>query len=307
MMNSIPLITVGLTCYNAQDTIIRAIESAQQQDWANIEVVVVDDCSEDSSIALLEEARIKFDNLRIIRHDQNKGYPSALNSIIDNAKGTYIAFFDDDDDSDPARLTKQMRRLNEYELKHQNCPLLCYTDRRVFVDGQEKPEAYVNAIGNKPEEPHGEVVADYILWHSRDKRYIWGEFGSCTLLAHKNTLKSFLFDPEFRRCAEWDLAVRIARAGGHFIAVNEPLVIQHKTPTSDKAGKKPLKYNLMLREKHKMFLKSKNVYWGAVLLAHSRFSYFRNKKWKSRLYLALACICAPHLILKEELIRRFVK
>ena len=57
--------------------------------------------------------------------------------------------------------------------------------------------------------------------------------------------------------------------GGDFIAVDEPLVIQHKTQTSDKAGRKPLDYALMLRKKHKKYLQKNHVYFGAILQAYS--------------------------------------
>lgn len=78
----------------------------------------------------------------------------------------------------------------------------------------------------------------------------------------KKVLKHYGFDPKFRRSAEWDLAIRVAYQGGYFIAVDQPLVIQHKTPTFDKAGRKPLDYALMLRKKHKAYLQKNKVYWG---------------------------------------------
>ena len=97
---------------------------------------------------------------------------------------------------------------------------------------------------------------------------IWGSLGG-TMMAPKKVLQEFGFDPNFRRSAEWDLAIRVALQGGDFIAVDEPLVIQHKTQTSDKAGRKPLDYALMLRKKHKKYLQKNHVYFGAILQAYS--------------------------------------
>ena len=45
------LVSIIITCYNSQDTIERAINSALSQEWPNIEIIVVDDCSKDSSFS----------------------------------------------------------------------------------------------------------------------------------------------------------------------------------------------------------------------------------------------------------------
>lgn len=302
-----PLITIGITCFNAQDTIERCIISACQQDWSAFEIIIVDDCSTDNSKDTIKALCQEDERIRLIEHKTNKGYPSALNTIVKNAQGEYIAFFDDDDDNKNHRLTEQYKRLYRFETDHPSALAVCYSHRRVFVDGQEKPEAFVKAIGSTKPEPHGPMVADYLLWHRKEKGYSWGEFGSCTMMAPTKLLKEFRFNPEFRRCAEWDLAVRLAFKGAYFISVDEALITQHKTQTQDKAGTKPLHYGLLLRKKHKEYLKKHRLYCGAILQAYARFYYFRNNRWKSRLYLALACLCAPHKIMREEFRKRLTK
>lgn len=305
MNKSLPLITIGITCFNAEDKIARAIESAIKQDWPNFEIIVVDDYSTDNSIKSIEEMKHKNPKIRFFSNKENQGYPSALNTIIKHAQGKYIAFFDDDDDNETDRLSKQYRRLSLFQKKHPNTPVLCYTQRRVFIDGEERPDAFVNAIGACAPEPYGSKVANFLLWHERAKGYVWGEFGSCTMMAPAKILKKYGFDSKFRRSAEWDLAIRIALHGGYFIAVNEPLVIQNKTQTSDKAGRKPLDYALMLREKHKKYLQKNHVYLGAISLAYARFYYFREKRLKGMLWLALACLLSPTKIMVSEITKRF--
>lgn len=295
-----PLITIGITCFNAADTIARAIESAGKQDWPNFEIVVVDDDSDDNSVWVIEQLQKKNKKINLYFHDDNQGYPSALNTIIKNARGKYIAFFDDDDDHEADRLTKQYERILTFQKEHPAASAFCYSHRRVFVDGKEKPNAFVKAIGHKFPEPHGPMVADFLLWHKKAQGYTWGEFGSCTLMASKKVLEDFQFDPTFRRAAEWDLAIRFGLMGGYFISVDEPLVVQYKTQTSDKSGKKPLIYALMLRKKHQEYLQKNKVYLGAILQAYSRFYYFRNKPWRSRVCLALACLLSPTKIMADR-------
>ena len=303
-MSDYPLITIGITCFNAEDTIARAITSAQKQDWLNFEIVVVDDASSDQSVQIIEQIKKQDARIRLYRHEQNKGYPSALNTIVKHAKGEYIAFFDDDDESEPSRLRKQYQRLSKFQENRPDSPILCYSHRRIFKNGKECPDAFVTAIGHEPPEPCGSMVVDFLLWHKKIKGYIWGQFGSGTMMASKKVLQNFRLDSKFRRSAEWDLAIRVALKGGYFISVDEPLVIQHKTRTKDKAGRKPLDYTLMLRKKHKKYLQKNRVYRGAIFQAYARFYFFRNKVWWGRMYLVLACLTSPGKIMFNEIARK---
>lgn len=304
LLGKTPLITIGITCFNAEDTIARALKSARKQNWGNLEIVVVDDKSSDNSSKIIENTMNKDRRVRFYRHKENRGYPSALNTIVEHAKGEYIAFFDDDDDSEPNRLVKQYDRLHQFKKKYPDAPVICYTHRRVIVNEEENTEHFLNAIGAKTPEPQGSMVANFILWHEKANGYEWGAFGSCTMMTSKNVLQDLGFDPNFRRCSEWDFAIRIALQGGYFIAVDEPLVIQYKTQTSDKQGRKPLDYALMLRKKHQRYLLQNNVYFGSILQAYSRFYYFRDKPWRSRLCLALACLLSPTKIMADEIAKR---
>lgn len=303
MTSTSPLITIGITCFNASDLIIDALEHANEQDWPNYEIVVVDDGSSDNSVSLIEDFIKNVENIRLIKHGKNKGFPSALNTIIENAKGEYITFFDDDDTSAPNRLSKQHTRLSKFIDAKQTQLVMCYTNREVTYANNEKEGYNFTAIGSiEGKEPHGQMVADYILWQSGQAGYAWGMFGSCTLMVHRNLFNQLGgFDAAFRRNTEWDMAVRCAMQGGHFISVAEPLVIMTKTPTADKSGKTPLKYSLMLREKYKDYLKSKNLYLTSRLVARSRFYGGKAKKFKSLSYMGLAALSAPCKVLAPKL------
>ena len=299
-----PLITIGITCFNAKDSIERALTSALHQDYPNTEIIIVDDSSADNSVQIIESLQKTHRHIQLVQQAQNQGYPAALNKIIECAKGKYIAFFDDDDDNAPDRVSAQYQRLSTFQSIHPDKPVICYTNRAVYVNGIEQPGAKVKAIGRQAPEPHGEMVADYILLHKETPGFHWGEFGSCTMMAATQTLRQFGFDPDFRRSAEWDFAIRIAQQGGYFIAVDKPLVLQHKTPTSDKAGRKPLDYALKLRKKYKGYFSSKMLYGASICLTYSRFYYFRQQYWKSRLYLLSACFLAPAGVLWPHIFKK---
>lgn len=291
------LITIGITCYNASDTISRAVESALAQNWPELEVVAVDDCSTDSSWSILSNLAIQDPRLKIVRHEVNKGYPSALNTILAHASGEFVAIFDDDDDNMPDRLKAQVERITTYEARTRAKLVFCYSNRAVVKKGQPTPDHIALAIGRSGSEPHGLEVADYILGIAEAPDRVWGMFGSCTLMARKSTFTAIgEFDPDFRRCAEWDMAIRGAHMGAHFIAVDRPLITQHKTQGADKSGTKPLFYALMLRDKHRAYLEGKGLYLASRMFARSNFWGNKKHRLKGRFYRALGYALAPQLI-----------
>lgn len=289
-------ISIGITCYNAEDTIERAIRSAQAQDWPNVEILVVDDASSDNSRSVIEALAEKDQRIRFIPHETNRGYPGALNTLLRAASGTFIAYFDDDDFSQPQRLRRQFERISIHEKAHPGKPIYCYTNRDVVAIGEDRPAELTRAIGRKAPEPHGLPVVDFLLLLTEEEPFVWGQFGSCTLMTRReNLLDIDGFDENFRRMAEWDMAIRASEKDAHFIAVDDSLVTQFKTHGvgNEKSGRTPLKYALQLREKHREYLKQRSLYQASRAMARVRFHYARGERMKMRGFVLLAMAAAP--------------
>ena len=209
-----PLITLGISCYNAEDSIAKAIESALSQTWENKEIVVVDDCSDDNSRKVIES----FKNVRYFKNDKNGGIAKVRNEIVRYAQGSYIAFFDDDDISDPERVVKQYEALNKIGADK---PALCYTARnQIFPDG---PCHYIPTFATS-EVACGEKVAIQILTgkpFSSDR----GSGATCSCMISKKTLEQLGgFDTSMRKGEDTDLAIRLSLVGGCFVGLAHPLV-----------------------------------------------------------------------------------
>lgn len=287
MIGPFPLITIGVTCYNAKDTIERALSSALRQTWPHREILVVDDGSSDGSWEFLQKLSTEHPRIRSIRHEANRGFPGALNTLLREARGDFIAFFDDDDVSVPERLELQYKRITEYEVTRTSSAVLCYGGRDVVPHGENASTSQRLGIGRHPPEPFGPIVADYILGLVRkDCRFCWGNFGSGTLMARTTTLRHYApFDVQFRRCAELDFAVRAAFGGAHFISADTSVITQYLTQTADKAGDTDLRYRLLLLRKHTDYLRAKGAYIGAVANMYAWFHYtqghhVRGKLWR---------------------------
>jgi glycosyltransferase involved in cell wall biosynthesis len=287
-----PVITIGIPCFNAQETIARALNSALAQTWPEKEILVVDDASDDSSAAVVEKIAGSHSGVRLVRHAANKGPGGTRQTIVEQARGDFIAFFDDDDESLPARLQAQFDRLTSYERQTGVRLAACYASgRRSYPNGYEK---ILPAIGSYPQIPHGSGMADFILFYGKKPGWFYGDgTPSCSLMARRETFVAVGgFDPAFRRVEDMDYAVRLALAGGHFIGCPESLFIQHATAAPDKAPRKNLDAELMLVEKHRVYLESAGWYDYARRWPLVRYYHFAGEH--GRMIAALLTLLARH-------------
>lgn len=92
-------ITIIIPVYNVEKYLREAIESAINQTYKNLEIIIVDDGSKDNSGSICDEYKNK-DNRIIVVHQENKGLSGARNTGLDLATGKYIMFMDSDDTFD---------------------------------------------------------------------------------------------------------------------------------------------------------------------------------------------------------------
>ncbi len=285
-------ISVGITCYNAADTIVSAVRSALCQDWPNTEILVVDDASRDNSADLVAELAAEAPSVRLIRRETNGGPGAARQTLLENATGDYIAFFDDDDVSAPNRLSAQHARLTDWQRTEGDGPAVCYASgTRRYPNGHVLT---LDAIGSRPVVPRGPVVADYLLFGARPDGYFFGAgTPTCALMAPRRVLESAGgFDPAMRRVEDADLAVRLALAGAAFVGTQDYLFEQHATFADDKSAARNYEAELYLVEKHRGYLQSRGRYDYARRWFTVRYRHFSGDR--PGLLWALAGLCLRH-------------
>lgn len=92
------LVSVCITTYNRKNHLPQTLHSVLKQTYENLEIILVDDFSNDGTQKLIEDDLIHIDKrIKYIRHKKNKGLAAARNSAILNSKGDYFTFCDDDD------------------------------------------------------------------------------------------------------------------------------------------------------------------------------------------------------------------
>ena len=91
-----PLVSVIVPVYNVERYVDECLDSIRAQTHARLEIVVVEDCSTDGSLAKLQP-HLADPRVRLIRHEKNGGLSAARNTGIEAATGEYVMFVDSDD------------------------------------------------------------------------------------------------------------------------------------------------------------------------------------------------------------------
>lgn len=97
MTNNTILVSIIVPVYNAERYIRKCIESILSQTYTNLELILVDDGSIDSSSNIIDEYSLKDSRIKVV-HKKNEGVSSARNSGLDIATGMYVTFADADDE-----------------------------------------------------------------------------------------------------------------------------------------------------------------------------------------------------------------
>lgn len=176
-----PWLSVLLPVYNVEAYLSDCLESISIQDLSGVEIIAVDDCSTDGSFEALKTlaASAKLD-LRLLRHDHNKGVSAARNTLLDTATGEYLWFLDPDDvfAKDAIRQLKEIVELHDPDL------VLC--DFKRWRPGVAHAASWENHLSSF-EGPAGVLLDDGELlfkglyqsgrlhpWSKISKRKLWG-------------------------------------------------------------------------------------------------------------------------------------
>ncbi len=108
-----PLVSIVMPNYNGQEYISEAIQSVLAQSYGNFELIIVDDCSTDDSVNIINS--FNDSRIRLIKKDRNEQICIALNRGLREAAGSYIARIDSDDRWKPDKLNKQVELLENHD------------------------------------------------------------------------------------------------------------------------------------------------------------------------------------------------
>jgi glycosyltransferase involved in cell wall biosynthesis len=99
--------------FNHEKYISEAIESVLNQSFKDFELIILDDCSKDSSQKIIQSYQRKDSRIRALFHKKNMGIAKTANDLLAEAKGTYVALFASDDIWETLKLEKQLAILEK--------------------------------------------------------------------------------------------------------------------------------------------------------------------------------------------------
>ncbi len=165
-MSSEALVSVVIPTYNAENYIHECLEAAIRQTYRNIEILIVDDGSKDSTVDTCKFYADRDPRIRLFTHD-NAGVSTTRNRGIRHAKGDYIVFFDADDYPEDDLIQSYLDAKEQWKDK-EVAFILCgmYSDNiyNKYVDGTE----------NLLESAHGYIRGEnYLLVRSSAATLSW--------------------------------------------------------------------------------------------------------------------------------------
>lgn len=107
------LVSIITPSFNSENFIADTIQSVQNQTYQNWEMIIVDDCSTDKTISIIEQFVINDSRIRFFQLEKNSGAGVARETALSKATGDYISFLDADDLWKPLKLEKQLQFLKD--------------------------------------------------------------------------------------------------------------------------------------------------------------------------------------------------
>ena len=103
-----PLVSIITPSFNSAKFIAETIQSVQNQTYQHWEMIIVDDCSSDETVSIIQEIANKDSRIQLIKLEKNSGTGIARSTALEKATGKFIAFLDADDLWKPKKLDKQI-------------------------------------------------------------------------------------------------------------------------------------------------------------------------------------------------------
>lgn len=206
-----PLVTMIVLCYNQARFAVETLESVKAQTYKHTELIIVDDCSSDDSVAVIERwLQENGIQCNFIRHQRNRGICKSLNEALAISSGKYVSMTASDDVWLPDKIERQITIM---ESQPESVGVL-YTDAfQIDESGRTFAGTYLATHCKFAEMPQGQIL-DSLL----DSNFI----PAMTTLVRRSCYDKVGNYDETLPWEDWDMWLRLARAYS-FIYLATPL------------------------------------------------------------------------------------
>lgn len=203
-----PLISIIVPVYNTGDILRETVNSLLKQDYSNIEIILVDDGSNDLTKSICDECG-EIDNRVFVYHKSNGGICDARNFGLSVAKGEYITFSDHDDKIDSQIYNVEYNIVKKYNVDMAIVGKKTYYDNKIESEGQDFKYFDMDIANNVCK-----------LISSRAIENVWN------ILYKKTVLMDVFFDTKYTRGQEdINFNLEVIKRCKRIAAVSTPLYI----------------------------------------------------------------------------------
>lgn len=155
-MHQHPLVTVICLCYNHEKFVVDALDSVIKQEYSNIELLIVDDCSSDNSVGVIENWLTNQSKITFLKNSKNLGNTKTFNNALQLAKGDYILDLAADDRLLPNCISTQIKTFQNS--KYSKLGIVYANFNLINEDGSFKSVYY-----NENENPRSGNVYEMVI------------------------------------------------------------------------------------------------------------------------------------------------
>lgn len=215
------LVSIIIPVYNSQRYIAETLDSVINQDYQEKEIIIVDDCSTDSSIDIIRQYQQKVSYITYYKMNVNSGVALARNKGIQLAKGRYIAFVDSDDVWKNNKLVRQLELFN----LHSGCPFTF-----TAIDYINESSIIIKGKRSLRES----VTFNYLLRNTI--------IATSTVIVDRNVVPEIIM-PNRRSAEDYSLWLSLLKEYGPAYGINDALTSYRISSTSISSNrKKEVKY-----------------------------------------------------------------
>lgn len=208
------LLSVVIPNRNRAESLLRAVLSLRDQTNDEIEIIVVDDCSDTDLSA--EYGLLQSMGVKLLHQPRHLRGSAARNRGAAEARGSHVSFLDSDDIWLPGRYD----RIRDFYAQPRNARTVLVSGAVLHIDGEIRPAV-------QPDWPAGASLVEYVY---RDG----GRIQTSMLTMPAELARAFPFDESLRVNQDTDLAMRMDRGGISFAITSEPALAKEESPRKDR-------------------------------------------------------------------------
>ncbi|WP_018610985.1 glycosyltransferase family 2 protein [Segetibacter koreensis] len=216
----LPLVSICIPNYNKAEFITETIDSVFNQTYRNIEVIIIDDCSSDNSVEVIEKKIINAPfKVIFLKNTENRGICYSLNNAVKIAEGKYYQMIGSDDLILPNKISRQVETLEQLT---EDYALVFGKPYRMDVHGNYLQKDYYQSI---------KVDVSSVETLGFEELLLKNFISSTSHLVRMNAIKEVGMYDETLRVEDWDLWLRLTKKF-KFIFLNEYDSVYRIVPTS---------------------------------------------------------------------------